>query len=145
MAKTESSKNGFFDVTKVFGEFRLPAVDVDAVVTAQRKNFEALSQASQLAVEGARAIAQRQGEMAQQTVERASALVREWTQPGALEDRLANNVEAAKQAFENSLAHVRELNELTTKASTDVFSVIARRVAESFDDMRLYAKKHGAA
>ena len=53
MAKTES-KNGFFDVAKAFGDFRLPGIDVDAIVAAQRKNFEALTQANQFAVEGLR-------------------------------------------------------------------------------------------
>ena len=144
MAKTES-KNGFFDVAKVFGDFRLPGIDVDAIAAAQRKNFEALTQANQFAVEGLRAVAKRQAEIAQKTIEEASALVRDWTQPGAPEDRLANTVEAAKQAFEKGVTNVRELNDLTTKASTDVFNVIARRVSEGFDEVRLYAKKQAAA
>jgi phasin family protein len=144
MAKTES-KNGFFDVTKAFGDFRVPGIDVDAIVAAQRKNFEALTQVNQFAVEGLQAVAKRQAEIAQQTLEEASALVRDWTQPGAPEERLANTVEAAKQAFEKGVANVRELTELTTKASGDVFSVIARRVSEGFDEVRLYAKKQATA
>lgn len=145
MAKTGTSDNGFFDMTKAFGEFRLPGLDVEAVVATQQKNLEALTQANQLAVEGVRALAQRQAEIAQKAFAEASALVREWTQPGAPEERLARNVEAAKQAFETGLATARELNELTTKASTDVFSVITRRMSQGFDEMRLYAKKHIAA
>jgi phasin family protein len=142
MAKTETSTNGFFDVTKAFGDLRLPGLDVEAVVATQRKNLEALTKANQLAIEGARALAERQAEIARQAVEEASALFREWTQPSAPEDRLAKNVDVAKQAFEKGLANARELNELTTKATTDVFSVIARRVSEAFDEVRLYAKKH---
>ncbi|MGO8917757.1 MAG: phasin family protein [Stellaceae bacterium] len=145
MAKTETSKNGFFDVTKAFGNFRPPELDVEAVAATQQKNFEALTHANQLAVEGVRALAQRQAEIAQQAVEEASALVREWMQPGAPEERLAKHVEAAKQAFETGLANARELNELSAKASMDVFSVIAKRVSEGFDEVRLYAKKHMSA
>jgi len=142
MAKTEASKNGFFDVTKAFGDFRLPGLDVEAVMATQRKNLEALAQANQLAVEGVRALAQRQAEIAQQAFAEVSALFHGWTQPGAPEERLAKNVEVAKQAFERGLANARELSELTTKASTDALSVIARRVSEGFDEVRLYAKKH---
>lgn len=145
MAKTETSANGFFDVTKAFGDFRLPGLDVEAIVAIQRKNLEALAQANQLAVEGIRALAQRQAEIAQQALDEASTLVREWTRPAAPEERLAKNVEVAKQSFEKGLANARELSELTTKASTDVFSVIARRVSEGFDEARLYAKKHSSA
>ena len=145
MAKTKTSENAFFDVAKAFGDFRVPGIDVDAIVAAQRKNFEALTQVNQFAVEGLRTVAKRQAEIAQQTIEEASALVRDWTQPGAPEERLASTVEAAKQAFEKGVANVRELTELTTKASGDVFSVIARRVSEGFDEVRLYAKKQAAA
>lgn len=144
MAKNGTSDN-FFDMTKAFGEFRLPGFDVEAVAVSQQKNLEALTQANQLAVEGVRAVAQRQAEIAQKAFAEASALLREWTQPGAPEERLARNVEAVKQAFETGLATARELNEMTTKASTDVFSVIARRMSQGFDELRLYAKKHTSA
>ena len=145
MAKNGTSDTGFFDMTKAFAEFRLPGLDVEAVVTTQRKNLEALTQANQLAAEGVRALAQRQVEIAQQAFQETSALLREWTQPGAPEERLARNVEAVKQAFETGLATARELNEMTTKASTDVFSVITRRMSQGFDELRLYAKKHISA
>lgn len=145
MAKTETSVNRLFDVTKAFGDFRLPGFDVAAIVGTQRKNLEALAQANQLAVEGMRALAQRQAEIARQALDEASTLVREWTRPAAPEERLAKNVEVAKQSFEKGLANARELSELTTKASTDVFSVIARRMSEGFDEARLYAKKHNSA
>jgi phasin family protein len=145
MAKTETSKTGFPDMTKAFGDLRLPGLDVDAVVATQRKNLETLNQANQLATEGVRAVAQRQAEIARQAFAEVSVLFREWTQPAAPEERLAKQVDVAKQAYEKGLAHARELSELTTKASIDVFSVIARRVSESFDEMRLYAKKAASA
>ena len=143
--KTETSTHGLFDVTKAFGDVRLPGLDVEAIVATQRKNLEALTQANQLAVEGVRALAQRQAEIAQQAFAEASALFREWTQPSAPHDRLAKSVDAAKQAFEKGLANAQELSELTTKASTDVLSVITRRVSEGFDEARLYTKKHSSA
>jgi len=145
MAKMINGKNGFFDASKAFGDFRFPGFDVEAIVEAQRKNLEALTQANQLAVEGMQALARRQTEIMQQAMADASGLLGDWTQPGAPEDRLAKNADAAKLAFEKGLAHARELNDLTVKASTDVFSVITRRVSQSFDEMRLYAKKQAAA
>jgi len=145
MAKTTTSTNGYFDVSKVFGDFRFPGFDVQAFAEAQRRNLQALTQANQLAVEGIQAVARRQTEIMRQAIDEASALVRDWTQPGAPEERLANSAEAAKHAFEKGLANARELNELSTKASTDVFSVIAQRVSEGFDEVRLYAKKHVSA
>jgi phasin family protein len=142
MAKTT---NGFFDMSKVFDGFRFGGFDVQAIAESQRRNLEALTQANQLAIEGMRALVQRQGEIAREAVEEASTALRDWTQPGAPEDQLAKAVEVAKVAFEKGLANARELNEMGSKASADAFSVIARRVSESFDEMRLYAKKQVAA
>jgi phasin family protein len=145
MSKAATAADGFFDVSKAFGDFPLPGIDVEAIAQTQRKNIEALTQANQLAAEGIRALAERQAGMVQQAIADASGLFREWTQPGAPEERLAKNVEVAKQAFEKGLANMRELNDLSAKAGIDVFSVFARRLSQSFDEVRLYAKKQVAA
>ena len=49
-----------FDVTKMFAAFPMKPFDVEAVWAAQRRNVEALTQANQLAVEGAHAVVKRQ-------------------------------------------------------------------------------------
>ena len=128
------------DVGKAFAGFTFPGLDVESIVAAQRKNLEALTQANQLAVEGVQAVARRQVEIAREAVDEVSSLVREWTQPGAPEERIAKNAEYAKQAFEKGVANARELAELVTKANTEAFSVIQKRVAEGFEELRDYAK-----
>src|ERR1700730_10469903 len=145
MTRATSATDGFFDVSKAFGEFQLPGVDLEAIAQTQRKNLEALTQANQLAAEGRRGLAQRQAGIVQQAIADASGLFREWTQPGAADERLVKNVEVAKQAFEKGLANIRELNDLSAKAGMDVFSVFARRLSQSFDEVRLYDKKQISA
>lgn len=140
---TTNGKHTFLDmdVGKAFAGFSFPGLDLESLVAAQRKNIEALTQANQLAVEGVQAVARRQVEIARQAVDEASSLLREWTQPGAPEDRFAKNAEIAKQAFEKSVATAREFAELVTKANTDAFAVLQKRVAEGFDELRDYAKQ----
>ena len=145
MANPSVGKNGFFDVSKVMADFRLPTVDVEAVVAAQRKNIEALTQANQLAVEGVQAVARRQVEIARQAVEEYTSLLRELSTPVAPEDRLAKQVDVVTGAVEKGLANARELTELATKANTEAFNVINKRVTESFDEVRDFAKKRVAA
>src|SRR5579863_7390258 len=109
------------DFSKAFAGFSLPGFDVEAVLAAQRKNLEALTQANQLAVEGVQAVARRQVELARQAVDEASSMMREWTTPGAPEERIAKNAEYAKVAFEKGVANARELAELVTKANAEAF------------------------
>jgi phasin family protein len=143
---TTNGKPSFLDmdVGKAFAGFTFPGLDVESLVAAQRKNIEAFTQANQLAVEGAQAVARRQVEIARQAVDEASALVREWTQPGAPEERIAKNAEIAKHAFEKGIANARELAELVTKANTEAFNVLNKRVAEGFEELREYAKQKTA-
>jgi phasin family protein len=130
-----------YDVTKLMGDFRVPGVDVDAVVATQRKNIEALTQANQLAVEGIQAVARRQVEIARQAVDEFSTVVREFTSPASPEDRLAKQAEFTKTVLEKALSNARELAELVTKANTEAFNVLNKRVTESLDEVRDFAKK----
>jgi phasin family protein len=98
-----------FDVTKMFADFRFRPFDVEAMWAAQRRNIEALSQANQLAVEGAHAVVKRQIEMTQQTFEDLSTLVREMTQPASTEDRIAKHTEYTKKMIDKGLSHGREI------------------------------------
>jgi phasin family protein len=142
---TAAAKNGFFDVTKVMADFRVPGVDVEAVVASQRKNIEALTQANQLAVEGVQALLRRQSEIARSAIEEFSSMFKDFVQPtNSPEDKIAKQAEYSKVALEKGLANARELTELVTKANTEAFNVINKRVTETLDEVRDYAKKRVA-
>lgn len=146
MANTNTTKNnGIFDVTKVMGDFRVPGIDLEAAVASQRKNIEALTQANQLAVEGVQALVRRQVEITRQAMEDFSTMFRDFVQPsGSPEDRIAKQAEYSKQAIEKGLSNAKELTELVTKANSEAFNVINKRVTESLDEVRDFAKKRVA-
>jgi len=133
-----NGKNNFFDydMTKAFAGFTLPGFNVEAMVTAQRKNVEALTQANQLAIEGVQALARRQVEIAREALDEAPALFRELSQPGVPQEKFAKQAELAKATFEKGLATAKELTELVTKANTEAFNVLTKRFTESFEEMR---------
>jgi len=133
-----------FDVTKMFADFRFRPFDVEAVWAAQRRNIEALSQANQLAVEGAHAVAKRQIEMTQQTLEDVSTLWREMAQPASTEDRIAKHTEFTKKMIDKGLTHGREVAALAAKAGTEATEVLQKRTSEGLDEMRAFACKSAA-
>lgn len=134
-----------FDMTKMFADLRFRPLDVDAVWAAQRRNIEALSQANQLAIEGAQAVARRQIEVARQTFDEFSALLRDLAQPASTEARIAKNTEYAKQMLEKGINHGREITTLASKAGTEAAEVLQKRAAESLDEMRSFACKSASA
>jgi phasin family protein len=145
MAETQTRPNFFdFDVTKMMADFRFRPFDVEAIMACQRRNIEALAQANQLAVEAVQAVARRQIEIARQSLEDMSALLRDLTQPASPEDRVAKNTEYAKQILEKSLNNGREITMLATKAGTEAADVLRKRACEGLDEIRDFAKQQGA-
>lgn len=133
-----------YDVTKAFSAFSFPGFSMEAVMASQRKNVEAFTQANQLAIEGVQAFARRQVELAREAFEGAPALFKELSQPTAPQDRIAKNAELAKATFEKNLATAKELGELVTKANTEAFAVITKRMTESLEEMKDVAAKTAA-
>lgn len=133
-----------YDMSKAFGGFSMPGFNVEALMASQRKNVEALTQANQLAIEGAQALTRRQVELAREALEDARTLFKEFSQPGAPQDRMIKNAEIAKASFEKGLATAKELTEMVTKANTEAFNVLTKRVTESFEEMRDVASSKAA-
>jgi phasin family protein len=136
--------NGKFfetEVSKLFAGFPFATLDVEAVMAAQRKNLEALTQANQLAVQGFQEIAKRQVEFARSAMDEASSLVREWSETGTAEERLQKQAAFAKQAFERGISGTREVVELAGKTQTEAFDVLNKRFAESVEEWGTLSKK----
>jgi phasin family protein len=136
------ARPGFFDfdVTKMMADFRFRPFDVEALMAVQRRNIEALSQANQLAVEGVQAVARRQIEIARQTLEEVSALMRDFVQPVSTDDRIAKNTEYAKHMLEKSISHGREITQLAAKAGSEAADILHKRACEGLDELREFAK-----
>ncbi len=133
-----------YDMTKVFSAFSFPGFSVEAVMAAQRKNVEAFTQANQLAIEGVQAFAKRQVELAREAFEGAPAFFKEMSSPTPPQERIAKNAEIVKATFEKNLATAKELGDLVTKANTEAFAVITKRMTESFEEMKDVAAKAAA-
>jgi phasin family protein len=125
------------------GDFRKAAgIDFEAIATSQRKNFEALMQANELAVNGAQAVVRRQIEIGRQMADGFSTMLGDLVKPnGSVEDRFAKHAEYSKKAIEKGLSSVREIGELVTKANNEALGVISKRVVDGFDEMRGYTRK----
>jgi len=122
-----------WDVAKAFTAFKVPGFDVEALIAAQKRNFEAVTEASKLAVAGAQKVASLQAEILRESLEETAEAARE-VATAKPEDKAAAQAAYAKDAFEKGLANVKSINELMAKASYDAFGGIAKRISEGFDE-----------
>ena len=147
----------FFDVSKLLKEFdpskvvtefsnalkqyKLPNVDLDSVVASQKKNMEALTSANRVAFEGLQAVARRQAEILQETMNEASKAVDALAKAGSPPEIAAKQAELTKNAFERALSNMRELAELVAKSNQDATNTVNSRIAASLDEIKDYALK----
>jgi len=125
-----------FDFSKYMQQFQVPGVDTKALVDAQRKNIEAMTQANRVAFEGAQAVVQRQAEIVREAMSEAADAMQNLNGAGTPEERVAKQTEIAKHAFDTALKNIRELSEMSQKSNNEAIELINKRVAASFDEMR---------
>ena len=137
-------KNPFdFDFTKIAGEFKLPAVNVETVVETGRKNFAAMTTVSTAAVETFKTIAQRQGDMIRAAMEDLSKYGSDVMGAASIEEKAAKQVDFAKKSYDMAIANTKELADLYTKGQTEAFQTLNTRIAELTEEVKaaLAAKK----
>jgi phasin family protein len=133
------------DFSKALGDLRTPGVDMGALVAMQRKNIEAVTQANQIALEGAQAVMRHQLELTRRGMEQFSEMMAGLFQPnGSMESRVAKHAEFSKSAIEKGLSDAREIADLVTKANAEALDVLTRRVAETLEELRDLAQKRSA-
>ncbi|HXH03141.1 MAG TPA: TIGR01841 family phasin [Candidatus Competibacteraceae bacterium] len=130
-----------FDPGKMLKDFRVPGVDMDSLLAAQRKNIEALTAANKAAVEGMQAVAKRQSEILTQVMAEAQQAMQQLAAAKDAQDLTNKQAELFKQAFEKALANMKELAELVNKANMDAFAVINQRLNESLEELKGYVAK----
>lgn len=124
-----------YDFSKFNGAFKMPTVDSAEFVKIQQKNIEVLTAANRIAFEGARALMERQVEIAREAMSTAAEAVTDLSSSESMEDRVAKQTAVAKTAFEKSVNDMRELTELSAKSSREAADLLNSRVVESFEEV----------
>ena len=122
-------------------DYKLPGIDFDAVVASQRNNVEALANASRAAFEGTQAVAKRQAEILQETMNQTAKSFATLGQAGSPSEVAAKQAELAKEAFEKAVANMRELAEMVTKAQQGAIDTMSGRISQSLDELKHMAVK----
>ena len=154
MMNMDMTKMMNFDASKIMADFdpakfvdqfaamtKMPGIDVDAIVDAQKKNLEAFTAANKAAVEGVQALAKRQNELFQETLTEATAAVTEFGKSDGIEDVTVKQAELLKASFEKALGNMKEIADLVAKSNADASEAINARITETLEDVRKQATK----
>jgi phasin family protein len=135
----------FLDQMKAFGaRLGLPKVDVDKLVDMQLKNIDALGRSAQAAGAGAKALADKQREIAEAAFRETSAMVKDFHPTGNPQEILAKQQEYAKKAFELTMQNTRDIAELAAKTAADPAAIIQERLRSSLAELRESVTRAGS-
>jgi phasin family protein len=131
-------KNPFtdFDFSKIAGDFKFPAVNVETVVETSRKNFAAVTTASTAAVESMKTIATRQGDMFRAAMEDFSRHGSDVLSAATVEEKIAKQIDFAKKSYDVAITNTRELAELYTKGQAEALETLSARVADLTEEVK---------
>ncbi|TDG04942.1 phasin family protein [Paraburkholderia guartelaensis] len=126
--------NLFAEYTKVMGQFKLPGVDVAAILESRRKDIEALAQANSAALAGVQSLGLKQAEILRTTMTELQSLVAKLGAQGAAPG--ANTGEVVQQALHKALVDMQELADTAYRAQSDSIAVVTKRVAEHVEELK---------
>ncbi len=87
------------DLSKFAGDFKMPGIDMDAMLAAQQKNLQAVAEANKLAVEGLQAVAKRQTDVLKQSMEEMAATMQQMMTSDAPQDKIARRGRVGQGRF----------------------------------------------
>ena len=137
MAANGKSNGAMFsewDFSKVWADVKMPEFDVDALITAQQKNIEAMNMANKTAVDGWQAFAKKQAELWQTAVEDTGALAQDVAAAKEPADKIAKQAEFAKSSIEAGISNAREAQEMAAKTTNKTVDIVSKRWVESVEE-----------
>jgi len=133
-----------FDADKLkelFNMAKLPGVDTEALMAAQKKNIDAVTEANKVVAAGYQDLYKRQVALFEAAIaDNKEKLSQVQSQPLTV-DQATQNVEAMKTAFEKAAADAKELGELVHKANTGAFEIVKARAEEAIAEFKAAAEK----
>lgn len=131
-AEDKKASAVFGDLGKLVEKFKLPGIDIAAIVDSQRKDMEALAEANKQAYEGIKALAQRRNEILQETLV-------EWQQ--AMKDAagkaaMSKGADMAKKGVQQAIANFRELADIEAQSRSKAWKVLQARFQENLANLQ---------
>ena len=127
-----TSTSLFGDFSKLIEEFKLPGIDLNALMEARRKDIDALAAANRTALEGIQSLNQKQAEILRATMDQLQSIVK--TAAGSATS--ASTGEIVQQALQKAFLSMRELAEVAYKSQSDAFAVVSQRAQENIQEVK---------
>jgi phasin family protein len=134
-ATTPDFTNPFGNLDELLKQFKVPGVDVNAIIESRRKDMDALIAANQATAAAMQQVAKKQTEILTQALQAAQESAQALAKGvgGAIDPM--KQADLTRKAYEKALADMKEVGEIAQKAQTTAMSGITARAQQSVQEM----------
>ena len=129
----------FGDVTAMMAQFKMPGIDMAAIVEARRKDIQALVDANTASMASMQALASKQTEMLSEAMQGMQDAAKSLVGGGGSTD-MGKQGEVIRQGFEKTLAHMKELADMAQQAQTEAMAKITQRASSQMEEIKAMVK-----
>jgi phasin family protein len=108
--------------------------DMNNVAGIVKKNAEAISNVNQVVADNTQAFFRRNAEIAQKSATDAFNMMKDIASSQNPEHSLNKQQQYVKHAFENALSNTKELAEMVSKSSMEVFDMFGNKLSENVNE-----------
>jgi len=133
------------DFTKPFFGAELPSFDTTALMAAQKKNMDALVEANKAAAAGYQDLFARQVALFEETMKEAQTQIAAFDAKDLTPEGTKAQGEVVKAAFEKALGNMKDLAEQAQKSNTEAYNLVAARIKDQVEELKVLAEKNFTA
>ena len=124
----------FSQFAAMFQQYKLPGLDVSAILDARRKDVEALAEANQVAFGGMQAIQGKQLEILRSALDNFQTVAQQLaTSPAKPE---VSPTDVVQNALHLALADMQDIAQKTQQAQTQAYAIVAKRMEQAANELR---------
>jgi phasin family protein len=133
------------DFTKHLAALKMPGIDPESLMAAQKKNMDALVEANKAAAAGYQDLFKKQVAIFEETMAEAQNQLKVFEATRIDPEKAKAQADLAKAAFEKALANMQALAESAQKANADAYEIVSARIKDSIAELRDMAARSGRA
>jgi hypothetical protein len=124
----------FSQFAAMFQQYKLPGLDMSAILDARRKDVEALAEANQVAFGGMQAIQGKQLEILRSALDNFQTVAQQLATSAA--KPAVSPTEVVQTALHLALADMQDIAQKTQQAQTQAYAIVAKRMEQAANELR---------
>jgi len=124
----------FSQFAAMFQQYKLPGLDMSAILDARRKDVEALAEANQVAFGGMQAIQGKQLEILRSALDNFQTIAQQLATSPA--KPTVSPTDVVQKTLHLALADMQDIAQKTQRVHTQAYAIVAKRMEQAANELR---------